>query len=106
MLRLSTACGVSRKAGTGFVNPSEEKVTVTLAAALGLCAFGAEELKFAKYMSIWHPLVGSTFQPFADEVAAKTCGAVAAKLHTGGELGAGPVEQSKQVILLTPEERC
>ena len=45
-----------------------------------------------------HPYVGSTFQPFADEVAAKTNGAISVKLYNGGELGAGPVEQYGRVV--------
>ncbi len=58
----------------------------------------AEELKFANFMPAGHPYVGSTFQPFADEVAAKTNGAISVKLYNGGELGAGPVEQYGRVV--------
>ncbi len=59
---------------------------------------GAEELKFANYMPAGHPYVGSTFQPFADAVAAATSNEVTVKLYNGGELGAGPVEQYGRVV--------
>jgi TRAP-type transport system periplasmic protein len=58
----------------------------------------AQELKFANYMPAGHPYVASTFQPFADEVAAKTGGTVTVKLFNGGELGAGPVDQYARVV--------
>jgi TRAP-type transport system periplasmic protein len=71
---------------------------LTLGVALIAGSAQAEELKFANYMPAGHPYVGSTFQPFADEVAAKTNGAVTVNLYNGGELGAGPVEQYSRVV--------
>lgn len=69
-----------------------------LAAAFLAAPLQAQELKFANYMPAGHPYVASTFQPFADEVAAKTGGAVTVKLYNGGELGAGPVDQYSRVV--------
>ena len=71
---------------------------LALGTALVSTMAAAEELKFANFMPGGHPYVGSTFQPFADEVAAKTNGAVSVKLYNGGELGAGPVEQYGRVV--------
>jgi len=71
---------------------------LALGTALTATSVWAEELKFANYMPAGHPYVGSTFQPFADEIAARTDGAVTVKLYNGGELGAGPVEQYGRVV--------
>lgn len=77
------------------------KRTISIAALVGAwlaAPLQAQELKFANYMPAGHPYVSSTFQPFADEVAAKTAGAVTVKLFNGGELGAGPVDQYARVV--------
>lgn len=71
---------------------------LALGGALAAGSASAEEMKFANFMSAGHPYVGSTFQPFADEVATKTGGDVTVKLYNGGELGAGPVEQYNRVV--------
>ncbi|MBD3805018.1 MAG: TRAP transporter substrate-binding protein [Thioclava sp.] len=71
---------------------------LALGAVLIAGSASAEEMKFANFMPAGHPYVSSTFQPFADEVAAKTNGDVTVKLYNGGELGAGPVEQYSRVV--------
>jgi TRAP-type C4-dicarboxylate transport system substrate-binding protein len=70
-------------------------------AALGLALaapVNADELKFANFMAPTHPYVAGAFQPFADNVAEATGGAVTVKLYNGGELGAGPVDQYSRVV--------
>ncbi|WP_102225253.1 TRAP transporter substrate-binding protein [Acidimangrovimonas sediminis] len=61
-------------------------------------AASAKELSFANFMPSNHPYVGSTFQPFADQVSKLTDGKVTVKLYNGGELGAGPVQQYNRVV--------
>ncbi|MEI4488753.1 TRAP transporter substrate-binding protein [Frigidibacter sp. MR17.14] len=58
----------------------------------------AEELKFANFMAPTHPYVAGAFQPFADDVAKATEGALTVRLYNGGELGAGPAEQYSRVV--------
>ncbi len=74
--------------------------TTFAAAALSLWASGAlaEELSFANFMPGGHPYVAGAFQPFADMVAEKTGGEVTVRIHSGGELGPGPVEQYSRAV--------
>lgn len=69
-----------------------------LAAAAVSTQAQASELKFANFMPAGHPYVASTFQPLADAIAAGTNGDVTVKIYSGGELGAGPVEQYNRVV--------
>ncbi|MFC2968499.1 TRAP transporter substrate-binding protein [Acidimangrovimonas pyrenivorans] len=77
------------------------KITATAVLGAAVATAGiasAGELSFANFMPSNHPYVASTFQPFADEVAQLTDGKVTVKLYSGGELGAGPVQQYNRVV--------
>lgn len=58
----------------------------------------AEELKLANFMSPNHPYENGVFQPFAAQVHDATGGALSVRVYSGGELGAGPVDQVNRVI--------
>lgn len=77
------------------------KHTLTVAAlSLSLLATtaGAETLKFANFMAPTHPYVAGAFDPFAKAVEEGTGGELTVRVYSGGELGAGPVEQYSRVV--------
>lgn len=71
---------------------------IAIAIGLSVTASAAEELKFANFMPAGHPYVKGAFQPFADAVGKSTDGKVTVKIFSGGELGAGPVEQYNRAV--------
>lgn len=75
--------------------------SIAVAVALGMAAAAsaeAAELKFANYMAPTNPYEKGTFLPFAETVSALTDGAVTVRLYSGGELGAGPVDQYNRAL--------
>ena len=74
-----------------------------LLAAAALAAFSlspalADELSFANYMAPTNPYEAGAFIPFTEMVRDMTNGQVTVKLYSGGELGAGPVEQYNRAV--------
>ncbi|KRA47609.1 TRAP transporter substrate-binding protein [Devosia sp. Root635] len=59
---------------------------------------GAAELNFANFMAPTNPYEAGAFQPFAAMVAEMTGGEVTVRVRSGGELGAGPVEQYNRAL--------
>ncbi|MEF2072940.1 TRAP transporter substrate-binding protein [Consotaella aegiceratis] len=58
----------------------------------------ATELKFANYMPASNPYVAGAFEPLATKLSEATNGEVTVKIYSGGELGAGPVEQFMRAV--------
>ena len=70
---------------------------VVAAAVLAAPAF-AETLKLADFQPPTHFVVGSTYEPFAQAIAAATGGDLSVTLYMGGELGPGPLEQYNRTV--------
>ncbi|MBO0906046.1 TRAP transporter substrate-binding protein [Jiella sonneratiae] len=77
-------------------------LTKMAAAALALSLTAgvarAEELKFANFMPPTNPYEKGAFQPFAQKLKDATDGKVTVEVFSGGELGAGPVEQYSRAV--------
>lgn len=73
-------------------------IGAAIALSVAVTAAKAEELKFANFMPGGHPYVKGTFEPFAKMVSDETKGKVTVKIYSGGELGAGPVQQYSRVV--------
>lgn len=58
----------------------------------------AVDLNLANFMSPNHAYEKGVFQKFADDVSNKTNGDVHVSIFSGGELGAGPVQQYDRVV--------
>ncbi|WP_029029914.1 TRAP transporter substrate-binding protein [Salinarimonas rosea] len=71
-----------------------------IAAGAALCAAAASatELKLAHFMSPQHPMDRHVMTPLAEEIAAKTNGALTIKVYPAGELGAGPNQQYRRAV--------
>lgn len=71
----------------------------SLVGSVLLCGLAtAGELKLANFMSPNHPYEKAVFAAFADKVKTDTAGEVTVSVFSGGELGAGPVEQYNRVV--------
>ncbi|TFF22136.1 TRAP transporter substrate-binding protein [Jiella endophytica] len=69
-----------------------------LAMGLAIGTANAAELKFANFMPPTNPYEKGAFQPFAEKLKEATNGEVSVEVFSGGELGAGPVEQYSRAV--------
>ena len=72
---------------------------ITTGLALGATEVDAKELKIATFMSPKHHLNRVVFTNLAKAVGKATGGSTTMKLFSGGQLGKGPQQQYKRVLL-------
>jgi len=83
-----------------IARPALVATWIALVAATALPGLGAQadELKLAHWMSPRHTMHAEVMEPWAQEIAKLSNGALTVKIYPGGALGKGPVAQFQRAV--------